>query len=366
MKRSKELNYDDELNIFIQDAKELFGYDEATLLAEMEAAERDWEREQQENPEEATRIMQENDSKFEELMRKIEAEGIRPASEKYADVGHAEIEMEEDDEYETLDDVELAEVNANDTGNAEEYAVESDGRYPVTAAPEMAPAVAVGTVESANGRFEDKHESAEIRSFRLANSGKKAGGWRKRKKMLLMVAAVAVLGLGTTMMVQGDRGYKLKQYPVQAEKNILANRNSEIQLYKENKLNDAYEVIEDSLEINVLMLNYIPLEMEFKQLVIDKKRSVIEFVYNGKSIYFEQAETPEANELSDIIISDREESENVYNEWLDINITIEENSLQNGLVEYSAGFKLEEAYYYLSGIMNQDKFKMIVENICKK
>ena len=333
MKRSKELNYDDELNIFIQDAKELFGYDEATLLAEMEAAERDWEREQQENPEEATRIMQENDSKFEELMRKIEAEGIRPASEKYADVEHAEIEMEEDDEYETLDDVELAEVNANDTGNAEEYAVESDGRYPVTAAPEMAPAVAVGTVESANGRFEDKHESAEIRSFRLANSGKKAGGWRKRKKMLLMVAAVAVLGLGTTMMVQGNREYKLKQYPMQQAKNIIANRNTTMKVVKGGKLKDVYEQIATQLDIEVLILNYIPAQMEYEQLFIEDDRAVITFDYNGKKIYFKEMKSPDSRGLSGVIASDRKETEKVHNDWLDKEIAVEENILENGLIE---------------------------------
>lgn len=363
MKRSKELNYDDELNIFIQDAKELFGYDEATLLAEMEAAERDWEREQQENPEEATRIMQENDSKFEELMRKIEAEGIRPASEKYADVEHAEIEMEEDDEYETLDDVELAEVNANDTGNAEEYAVESDGRYPVTAAPEMAPAVAVGTVESANGRFEDKHESAEIRSFRLANSGKKAGGWRKRKKMLLMVAAVAVLGLGTTMMVQGRREYKLEQYPMEAEKNIILNHNSAFKLSHISKVEDAYKEIEAILEIEALKLNDIPLEMEFKQLVIENNRAVIEFVYEGKSVYLKEMKYPQSSELTNIIASDRLENETIYNIWLDKEITLEENLLDNGLIEYSAGVEYKDSYYYLSGIMRKELFIGLMEGI---
>lgn len=366
MKRSKELNYDDELNIFIQDAKELFGYDEATLLAEMEAAERDWEREQQENPEEATRIMQENDSKFEELMRKIEAEGIRPASEKYADVEHAEIEMEEDDEYETLDDVELAEVNANDTGNAEEYAVESDGRYPVTAAPEMAPAVAVGTVESANGRFEDKHESAEIRSFRLANSGKKAGGWRKRKKMLLMVAAVAVLGLGTTMMVQGRREYKLEQYPRQAEKNIIDNHNSAYKMLNSGKLEDAYKQIEEELAIEALRLNDIPSGMEFKQLQIDDKRAVLKFVYNERCIYFIESKSPDKNELSSVIVSDREASLETYNMWLNKVIFVEENLLGNGLVEYSAGIKEGDNFYYLSGIMAKEEFINLVKNISKE
>ena len=64
----------DKLRQIENDYRELVGMDEASLLQEMEEAEREWEEEQKTHPEESKRQSQEADRDFEILMARIKAE----------------------------------------------------------------------------------------------------------------------------------------------------------------------------------------------------------------------------------------------------------------------------------------------------
>ncbi|MGN0158658.1 MAG: hypothetical protein ACI39W_05895 [Brotaphodocola sp.] len=198
-----------------------------------------------------------------------------------------------------------------------------------------------------------------------AKEKKRSLTWNKRRKMYLLAAAVAVLGLGTTMMVQGNRGYELKQYPIQAQKNVIANHNSALRMDQSGDLGAAYKQIEQSLDITVYELGDLPFKMKFKELILDKDYASMKFYLDGNVIYFKQRKLPNINEMSDVIISDRIECEEVYNPWLDCKITVERNVLDNGLTEYSAGFIENDVLYYLSGIMREDVFIDLVKNIHK-
>lgn len=61
--------------------RRLFGYDEDSLLAEMEEAERVWEAEKAANPEAAASSQRQSDAGVEQLMKKIKEKGIQPVSE---------------------------------------------------------------------------------------------------------------------------------------------------------------------------------------------------------------------------------------------------------------------------------------------
>lgn len=63
-------------------AKKLFGYDDETLLAELEAAERELEADIAANPELAAQLERETAKGFKKLMEHIKKEGIQPASKK--------------------------------------------------------------------------------------------------------------------------------------------------------------------------------------------------------------------------------------------------------------------------------------------
>lgn len=198
-----------------------------------------------------------------------------------------------------------------------------------------------------------------------AATRKKPFSWKKRRKAFLLAAAVLVLGLGTTMIVQGDRAYELKQYPMSGQKNVMVNHNSTLRLDQKDILTEAYDQIRESLDITVLELGDIPAEMEYKNLVLMENSAVIQFSLNGNEIYFKQRKIPNLGELADVVISDRNTEYIVYNEWLNKDIMIEKNVLANGLVEYSAGFADDSISCYLAGIMEQEVFADLVQGIHK-
>lgn len=61
--------------------REMLGYDDESLEAEMEEAERAWEAEKAANPEIAAKVQLEADEGFDKLMAKIKERGIEPISE---------------------------------------------------------------------------------------------------------------------------------------------------------------------------------------------------------------------------------------------------------------------------------------------
>lgn len=66
----------------VQVIKEIFGYDEASNLIEMDEAEQAWEKIKTDNPDEAASIQKETDEGFKKLMNQIRAKKIKPVTEK--------------------------------------------------------------------------------------------------------------------------------------------------------------------------------------------------------------------------------------------------------------------------------------------
>ncbi len=217
----------------------------------------------------------------------------------------------------------------------------------------------VPVCNSAEKVVEDKEKPVSIAEER----GKRSGSWRKKKKVLLIVAAIMALGLGTTMVAEGDRWYKLQQFPIQKQRTVIVSHNSVIKDNQVGKLEKAYLQIYERLGIDVCVLGEIPSGMKFKRLTLDETHAVLEFLYEKNSIYFEQRKVPKSNQLANVIVSDRKDIVSVYNKWLNKDISIGENILSDGYTEYSAVFENGESIYYLSGRMNKEEFIELVSNI---
>ena len=69
------------------------------------------------------------------------------------------------------------------------------------------------------------------------------------------------------------------------------------------------------------------------------------------------------SEGSTNIISDRRVVETVYNEWIKKEINIEEYQLDKNSCEYSAEMHIDNAFYYIAGVMELEEFKKIVEDL---
>lgn len=198
-----------------------------------------------------------------------------------------------------------------------------------------------------------------------AATRKKPISWKKRRKVFLLAAAVIVLALGTTMMVQGNRTYELKQYPMLGEKNVMVNHNSTLRVDQKDILNEAYDQIREALDMSVFKLGDIPAEMEYQNLILMEDCAMLQFKFNENVIYFKQRKISKNGELADVVISDRDNEFIVYNEWLNKDIIVEKNMLENGLVEYSAGFIDNSDSCYFAGIMEKEVFVELVQGIHK-
>lgn len=340
-------NFDhDELNCIEQMAKELFGYDEASLLAEMDKAEAAWEAEKKSDPEAAEREKRETAEGFERLMARIKAEGIQPATEETRPVvqtvqravGH------------------VAEGGQGDAqGQSEIQGLEAE--------PGIEGVKALGKVR----HLEDiPDEPAEEKTVRI-ESQKSAGGKRfrltkKRKRILLVAALAGALCVGMSIGVVAQRRYDYELYPIKSKQNIVVRQNA---AYKNRSVNleNAYKSIKETLGIDVVCLGYIPEKTQFKGLILNDEWGVIELESNGRRIYLREEKYIDSETVMQMTISDRTSCQKIYNEWLDTNIEMEENSLDTGEVEYSAYVHTEDASYYLSCMIEKEEFVKIIEGL---
>ena len=180
-----------------------------------------------------------------------------------------------------------------------------------------------------------------------------------KKKVFLVAALVAVFvgALGVTAV--GEKNYFFRG----RSRDI----NDLVFNYDKNKtdisrLEEAYEEVSENLNITVLKLGYIPYDLRLENLVVSQDRAIFQFDYKGDKIYFIQGERNDS--ASSATKSDRQQdTEIVENEWMNQEVVIKENQLDNGEVEYEAKFSYQGAYYLINGKMDKNEFVEMVKNI---
>lgn len=273
----------DKLRQIENDYRELVGMDEASLLQEMEEAEREWEEEQKTHPEESKRQSQEADRDFEILMARIKAEEKRPVS-----------------------------------------------------------------IREYNHRI--KWENRDV-------TGKR----KNFKKAAVVAAVLGALMIGGGISSVARNGYKYMVYPGQVSENIGMRFNTNIK-FATDKLDDAYGYISENLGIPSIMFYYMPVGMEFLGIKETDNYIIMQFDYKGNYFYLRQEKLLEKNAVG-LVISDRNNCQEVWNDWLNKKLELEENALENGDIEYSVALEDERAYYYICGIMKKEEFVKIIENL---
>ena len=119
--------------------------------------------------------------------------------------------------------------------------------------------------------------------------------------------------------------------------------------------------MQNELDIPILKLKYIPANMVFDNLTLENSRAIVKFNYNGYIVRLVEIEG--SLESYNTHVSDREEYDKKFNRLLGTEVILSKNNLDNGLTEYSAEIETDIAYYYLSGIMDEDEFDRIVEQM---
>ena len=180
-----------------------------------------------------------------------------------------------------------------------------------------------------------------------------------KKKIFLVAALVAVFvgALGVTAV--GEKNYFFRGRSRDINDLVFNNDKNKTDI---SRLEEAYEEVSENLNITVLKLGYIPYDLRLENLVVSQDRAIFQFDYKGDKIYFIQGERNDS--ASSATKSDRQQdTEIVENEWMNQEVVIKENQLDNGEVEYEAKFSYQGAYYLINGKMDKNEFVEMVKNI---
>lgn len=182
-------------------------------------------------------------------------------------------------------------------------------------------------------------------------------------KVMFVAAAIMVLLSGMGIVVSARKEFEYQYVSGGKMKNETIWRSGDFSKAG-GKLVQAYQRISDELGIKVLTLGYKPKQMLFDEVIIDKGRARIKFLYEDKIIYLRETRNP-VDQITDYVASDRKEieQETVYNPWISHEFVIEKNRLSNKEIEYSTKFEQNGTYYYLEGQMELEEFVKMVESL---
>ncbi len=183
------------------------------------------------------------------------------------------------------------------------------------------------------------------------------GAW----KLLLAAAMAGGLLWAGGIGVSGRKQLEYKANVRDSDKSNIAWNNESENYIEVDSEEEAYKIIGEKLGIPVLKIGYRPEGMEFYEVTIKEKIVLIEFKYNGMSIHLIQSTG--LNEKSNGFRSDREESLPIDNNWINQTLFIQKNTTDSGEIEYSVSLEKEKGYYQLEGIMEENEFKAMIEDI---
>lgn len=324
MERKKETDRlhleDEQIELLLQEA---FDYSDEQLLKELEMAEAQVESAKMAEEE---RLAEHQDAasqsantapsdEFEQIMKKMRERGIEPKleTELKSTVSHPIVELD------------------------------TNLRAAETSEPERPP----------EGEADTKTDMDSAR--RPRRFGRRAWG-------IILAAALAGTLLWATGI--GVSGRKVLEYEANVrdsdKSNIAWNNESENYVEVDNE-EEAYKIIGEKLGIPVLKIGYRPEGMKFKKLVLEKDFAILEFQYEGKRIHLFEGQG--WNETSAAFSSDRRNSFEVENEWMDQKILIEENLQTDSTAEYSIKLQKDNTHYYLDGDLDKKEIEMIAKDL---
>ena len=191
---------------------------------------------------------------------------------------------------------------------------------------------------------------------------------RKKRRILLAVAAMLILIFGSVITGTGSKSYwKVLMDRLAGDENLT---NVDVQNMDSQKTDDLDEVyvfneIRKKTGISPVHLGYMPELMYLKEyeLSIEQSRAVLLYDYRGQTIQFSMYMNNADSSYGQI---EMDELVNEYEIVLDndICININEYEVPNKTDHrYAAEFQYQDARYQLIGIMKKVEFEKIINNL---
>lgn len=185
--------------------------------------------------------------------------------------------------------------------------------------------------------------------------------WKKFARAAAIAIVVGVVGINGVVSTVGRSGYKYGEETGSSVENAVVWSNVDTVPYEGGDLDSAYEQIEKELGIPALRLNYVPAGMTFEGIDISSRRAVLKFRLKEQIIRL--VEFSSDGQTVDSHSSDRENYDVYYNKLIGNEIILNKNLLDGGNIEFGAEIRTKSAYYYLSGVMGEEEFNQIIENM---
>lgn len=225
------------------------------------------------------------------------------------------------------------------------------------------------------GTGEGKYEKTEVgecdAESAVENDGAKVVKYsrKRRKRVYLLVAAVAILALAAGMTSIGGAPFvaKIRKQLIGEREMVKVNserEGEEGRLSAENEEEKAWQEIKEKLGIEQARFSYRPEGMEFVEyeINIELGEACLLYQYDGKMIEYQLW----ANFKNKSIAYDVEDQ--ILNEEIimvsGIQIKIKEYQIEGSdLKEYVAQFEYNGTFYTLNGYIEKAEIKKIVENL---
>lgn len=211
--------------------------------------------------------------------------------------------------------------------------------------------------ERTEANSDDKsHEETGPTKSRHAKIIKGRFGWKR----LAAIGLVACLMAGSGCMVaMGTKSYFYRESNGAGNGVVFDNDMNKIMINREE---EVYPLIQKKLNIKPLKMGYMPDSMRFLNAEIGEGYVHMEFSYENNVFYFIQSKYNKEVSYKFATNSAIKECL-VYNKWLNKDLEINKEVLDNGRISFETTVITGGASYSLLGTMKKEVFQKIVEEL---
>ena len=177
-------------------------------------------------------------------------------------------------------------------------------------------------------------------------------------KIFAVGVAAAVLTVGGCFVAMGTKSYFYRDGRM-VKQGIVYNNDSKVITVRDEE--EAYEKISEELGMKTLRLGYIPEEMYFEDVMLEKGYGKIQYQYKNERVFFIQAKSDSRTSM--VHSSDAKEKYEVWNSGLHIKIDVCNEGIDEKRHGYMAQVVYNGVYYCLSGVIEQHEFDEILKKI---
>ena len=248
----------------------------------------------------------------------------------------------------------------------------SAGSHVKPASEESTPSEAASKAEDAASDDEgnDVGKVVEIRATETSAASdhmKTACRPRIRLRAALAAALVAILALGVGMVGSGKKVY----LPVVSQKengdeSTTIVDNDEENVYGGYEEEEICQEIEDKLGVLPIRLGYRPKDMALQEYWIkeDAKEAILKYTSGEKKLHIYISKDYDNSSINFKVDGESNEIIKMSAMRMEVPVYQYEDSDENSY--YQVSFEYLNTYYSLSGLMNKEEFKQILENIWVK